>query len=123
MSMNRLWQHNNDKTWQGMADLIYTPHIANRDVEFMIGGLYRDKSRDTYYNYYVLNPSYSTVEPFHSIDSVPFTFTMQGGGQGNYTAINYNTYNATEKIGSGYARPRFTLLPALQVVGGVRVEK
>jgi len=122
MSMNRLWQHNDDKTWQGMANLTYTPHIAQRDVEFMIGGLYRDKSRDAYYNYYVLNPSYSTVEPFHSIDSVPFSFTTQGAGQGNYTAINYNTYSATEKIGSGYAQAKFMLLPALQFVGGVRVE-
>ena len=122
MSMNRLWRRNSDKDWQGLANLTFTPRIADRDVEFMIGGLYHSKTRDAYYNYYVLNPSYSTVEPFHSIDAIPFTFTTQGGGTGAQTAINYNTYTAHEKIGSGYIQAKFNLTHALQAVGGVRVE-
>ena len=122
MSMNRLWQHNSDKDYQGLANLTFTPHIGQQDVELMVGGLYRSKTRDAYYNYYVLNPAYSTVEPFHNIDSVPFTFTTTGGGTGAQTAINYNTYTAHEKIGSGYVQAKFMLTPALQVMGGVRVE-
>ncbi|HXD79864.1 MAG TPA: TonB-dependent receptor, partial [Puia sp.] len=122
MSMNRLWRRNSDRDWQGLLNLTYTPRIARRDVELMAGGLYRSKTRDAYYNYYVLNPSYSTVEPFHSIDSVPFSFTTQGGGTGSQTAVNYNTYTAHEKIGAGYIQARFDLIRSLQVVGGVRVE-
>jgi len=121
-SMNRLWQHNQDRDWQGMADLKYSPRIAQRDVEFTIGGLYRYKTRDAYYNEYVLNPTYQTVQPFHSIDSVPLAFTGGNNGSGEQTAINYNTYTSHEKIGAGYIQAKLMLTHALQLLGGVRVE-
>ncbi len=122
MAMHRLWQHNQDKDWQGLANLTYTPHVFNRDVEFIAGGLYRYKTRDAYYNEYALHPTYQTVQPFHSINGVPLAFTGGDNGTGAQTAINYNTYTSHEKVAAGFIQTKFMLTQKLQVLGGVRVE-
>jgi outer membrane receptor protein involved in Fe transport len=120
-SMSRIWQHNKDQDWSGYANLTYTPRIAHRDVVLEAGGMYRHKTRNSYYNDYEPVSTQPSAQ-VHSLDSVPFDFIKAGTNTGNVTAVNYNTYTVHEKIAAGYIQAKFMLTQALQVLGGVRVE-
>jgi outer membrane receptor protein involved in Fe transport len=120
--MKQIWSHNQDRDWSGFANLTYTPRIAQRDVEFEGGGMYRDKTRTAYYNEYDLASSQPSTTLVHSLDSIPYIFNKNGEGSGALTAINFDTYTVYEKVSAGYLQAKFLLTHALQVLGGVRVE-
>lgn len=120
-SMTRVWAHNSDKDWSGYANLFFAPTIGHTVVEFETGGMYRYKTRNAYYNQYDLQAK-STTQEVHSLDSVAFVFSQPDKGTGNITAVSGNNYVAHEKIASGFLQAKFMLTPALQVLGGVRVE-
>jgi hypothetical protein len=120
-SMTRVWSHNSDKDWSGYANLFFTPTVAQRVVEFEVGGMYRYKTRTAYYNQYDLQAK-STTQEVHSLDSVAFVFSQPDKGTGNVTAVSGNNYVAHEKIAAGFLQAKFMLSEALQVLGGVRVE-
>ena len=121
-SMSRVWEHNTDQDWAGYANLTWRAPLFKQDVELKAGGLYRYKTRNNYYNSYKLTPTYTTAQTFHSIDSIPFAFSPAQDGTGEVTALNSNTYTVHEQVTSGYIQAKFKVTPALQVLGGVRVE-
>ncbi len=115
----RRWEHNSDTDLAGYLNFTLKTNLAGMAVEWMAGGLYRDKQRTNFYNNYTLRPT----NPFAQY-GVDFT---------NYNQIAWNVqnplgsvasalnYDATEKTTSGYLQFRTTDQP-LEVTGGVRIE-
>lgn len=56
----RRWEHNTDRDLTGYVNLSYYKPIASLPVEWMIGGLYRNKKRNNFYNEYEFRP----VDPY-----------------------------------------------------------
>jgi hypothetical protein len=116
---SRRWEHNTDRDLAGYLNLTYTVPVVGLPVEWMIGGLYRDKQRTNFYNNYQLRPSNPFArygEDFTSYDQIAFTVQNPRGSVAS--ALNYD---ASEKIAAGYAQFR-TVDKPLEVIGGVRVE-
>lgn len=121
--MTRIWQHNSDKDLAGYLNLKFHTLVNGRLAEFSTGGLYRHKERDNYYNAYSLSPTLVNGAPqvFNTINTAQFFFPGSGG-MGSFTAVNPNSYTAHEDITAGYVQGSLMLTPALQILGGLRVE-
>ncbi len=115
---NYYWTRNNDRDLAAYVNLIYN---VLPTFELSVGGLYRDKNRDNYYNDYQL----STVLPggdrqvFTSVDKAIFSFRPESYAYPDST--NANNYTAKEQIAAGYVQGKFNH-GNWQVVGGVRAE-
>ena len=113
------WLHSSDADKSGYVNLKYVP---NRTIELSIGGMYRSKVRDSFYNTYKLNtvvPGLG-VQPFSDINTVIFSFSPAQNAYADST--NANNYSATETVAGLYAMGKFTLGNKLEIVGGVRQE-
>ena len=122
--LSRIWQHNTDKDIAGYLNLFYTPSIAGKKVEFSLGGMYRNKSRDNYYNDYSLSPVLTGGQPQPWIDynDAVYNFSPAGNGAGSVTTANPNTYTSHEDVSAGYGQFKFALTSKLEVLGGLRIE-
>ncbi|SEN45509.1 TonB-dependent receptor [Mucilaginibacter gossypiicola] len=115
------WENNRDKDISGYANLIYTPKIAGKDVEFSAGGLYRHKVRDADYITYSLTGGKSTLFN-NNFNSIPFAFNSAADGIGANNPDLQNNYHVRENDNAEYLQVKFDLFPKLQVLGGVRIE-
>lgn len=115
------WENNRDKDISGYANLIYTPKIGGKDVEFSAGGLYRHKVRDADYITYSLSGGKSTLFN-NDFNSLPFAFNPATDGIGNNNPDLQNNYHVRENDNAEYLQVKFDLFPKLQVLGGVRIE-
>ncbi|MGC8750136.1 TonB-dependent receptor domain-containing protein [Hydrotalea sp.] len=122
-TMESIWQRNSDQDLAGYLNATYNKHII-KDIEFAFGGLYRYKTRDNYYNDYILNPVLVNGAPqiFTDIASANYNFKIPDNAKGINSALTPNNYTAHEKIGAGYLQAKFNPIEKLQVLGGVRVE-
>ena len=117
----RRWEHNTDKDWAGYLNLIYTPIIAKTPVELSTGGLYRDKSRTSFFNEYkffaVLNTDYKSIQgrDWTNFSDIQWKSSVD---LNNNDPLNYLAY---EKIAAGYLQFKFNI-KKLQVLGGLRAE-
>ncbi|HEY6900492.1 MAG TPA: TonB-dependent receptor, partial [Puia sp.] len=119
--MSRNWGHNSDKDWAGYLNLTQETKLLQRALEIKVGGMFRDKKRDDFYNSYSLNPllpSGSTTQIFTNINSAQFTFK----GANAQPALNGLNYNFTEDIYAGYAQGKWQLTNKIELLGGLRVE-
>ncbi|NOW94683.1 TonB-dependent receptor [Mucilaginibacter sp. SG564] len=114
------WENNKDQDISGYANLIYTPKIAGKPVEFSTGGLFRHKIRDAYYMEYTLKGGSTLYN--NNFSSIPFTLSSPIDGTGNSNTNLANNYHITENDNAEYVQAKFDLLPKLQVLGGVRIE-
>ncbi len=115
----RRWEHNSDTDLAGYLNLTLKTNLAGMAVEWMAGGLYRDKQRTNFYNNYTLRPS----NPFaqYGIDFTDYNqiaWKIQNPLGSVASALNYD---AAEKTASGYLQFRTTDQP-LEITGGVRIE-
>lgn len=115
----RRWEHNSDTDLAAYLNLTLKTSLAGVAVEWMAGGLYRDKQRTNFYNNYTLRPS----NPFAQYgtdfsDYNQIVWTIQNPLGSVASALNYD---ASEKTASGYLQFRTTDQP-LEITGGVRVE-
>lgn len=115
------WENNKDQDIAGYGNFVYSPKIANRIVEFSLGGLYRHKNRNADYITYSLNGGKSTLFS-NNFNAIPFGFTTATDGIGSNNPDLQNNYNVREDDNSEYLQFRFNVIPKLQVLGGVRVE-
>ncbi len=116
-SMSRIWSHNSDKDKAAYLNLTQNLTVFNRSFEFKVGGLYRDKTRDNFYNSYGLDPTLGEV--YSNINSAVFIFNPVSNGTPN---VSGNNYTFTERIAAGYVQGRLQLLKKLELLGGLRVE-
>ena len=118
-SVSHIWTRNNDRDLTGYLNLNYN---LVQNIEFSVGGMYRHKDRDNYYNKYDL----STVLPggdrqlYTTIDAAKLSFRPASFAYPDST--NANNYTAKEQITAGYAQGKITLANDWQIVGGVRIE-
>ncbi|SDQ01697.1 TonB-dependent receptor [Mucilaginibacter sp. OK268] len=119
-SLTHHWENNKDQDISGYANLIYTPKIAGKIVEFSAGGLFRHKTRNAYYMSYTLKGDSTPYN--NNFTSIPFKISNPGDGTGNSSADLGNNYSITENDNAEYLQVKFNILPKLQVLGGVRVE-
>ena len=117
------WMHNSDQDKTGYVNLTYTPRILKRDIELSVGGMYRVKHRENFYNEYSLTPTTSTgtYPVWTNIYDANFIFVGLNKGRG--TPTDANNYTSDEKILAYYAQAKFNIIKKLQVTGGVRIEQ
>jgi hypothetical protein len=119
-SMTRRWWHNEDQDLSGYLNFNYSPTVFNRKATFSIGGLYRHKERNKYYNRYNLSTVGST-QLYTNIYDAKYQFNPAGAGIGE--PGSGNNYGITENISAGYVQFKINPIAQLQVLGGVRVER
>lgn len=118
-SVGYIWTRNSDRDLAGYANLTYS---LNPNAEIAVGGMFRDKNRNNYYNDYNL----ATVLPggvrqtFTTIDQTILSFRPASLAYPD--SANANNYSAVEQVTAGYVQGRITLADRWQVVGGVRFE-
>nr|WP_199158528.1 TonB-dependent receptor [Pedobacter sp. ASV2] len=116
-AQSRIWAKNSDEDKAGYLNFIYSPKIAGKKVEFSVGGMYRDKSRDSQYDDYSLTTGNNTTQIYNG-DISRNTFAVQSTGG---TPGNPLNYSFKEKVAAGYAQFKFDI-GDLQTIGGVRYE-
>jgi TonB-dependent receptor len=117
-AQTRVFAQNSDQDKTGFLNFIYTPQIFDTKVELSAGGMYRDKTRHSVYDQYVLRPgSNNTAQTYDgNIDNNTFDlFNTQG------TSSDALNYDFSEKVGAGYGQFKFTA-GKLQTIGGLRYE-
>jgi outer membrane receptor protein involved in Fe transport len=101
--MTRTWLRNRERDYSAYADGDYHRRVGVHQLIVGVGGMYRDKQRDNFYNNYIFQPAITTDQgqPFTDIDHA--VWTNGDGPQNPLGAVaNANTYHATEDIGAGY---------------------
>ncbi|MFD0766800.1 TonB-dependent receptor domain-containing protein [Mucilaginibacter lutimaris] len=129
--IERRWERNTDEDKAGYLDLTYTVKAANDNkIDFMAGGLYRDKQRSSYLNKYNL---YAKQVPVPGSATGEMRSPLYGVDFANYTDLNLEvsnpqggvnnplTYDAFEKTSAGYGMFKFTS-NKFEVIAGARVE-
>ena len=117
-SMERRFQHNDDKDWAGYIHLTYDTPLKGWDARWKAGAMYRNKKRQNrYYDYNFVPENISA--------------TLDGAGFDQYYGISWVcpswsqasqlNYDSKEHIGAVYAM--VTLSNSWgEVVGGIRAE-
>ena len=118
---NRIWQHNTDKDLSAYLNIDWRPAFWNKSLDFTAGGLYRHKTRDNYFNTYILQPVKTGNPPaypvYTDIYSAQYTVADPAGNVSN--ALNYSS---SEDITAWYGQLKATI-KRLQIIGGARVEQ
>ena len=52
----RRWEHNSDRDITGHIDLSYLLKFGSRSLDIAVGGMYRDKNRNSFYHEYTFQP-------------------------------------------------------------------
>lgn len=118
----RRWEHNSDKDKAGYVDLSYKWQLDGGPVfDFSIGGMYRDKKRDSFFNEYTFDSATGSKDPqylgedWNNFDEILIT-PRRYGNIGD--PLNYD---ASEKVGAGYGMVKYTY-NKWELIAGVRVE-
>ena len=126
----RLWRHNSDQDKAAYINLKYTTNLFNTHTSFKVGGLYREKKRESFYNSYTLQAIVPVVTPDTSYYSF---YAEKGKDWDDYTDIKWKVYNPRGTIATGENYESYEDVMAaygmfnikyqrLQVIGGVRIE-
>lgn len=120
--ITRIWQHNQDRDFDGMANLSYKTGLPKKGtLELKAGGLYRHKVRYNIQDEYDLKPttaSNGVKQVFTNIDSAQWT-VYNSSGTYDYDKNKYRLY---ENVAAGYGEFKFSF-PLFDVFGGARVEQ
>ncbi|MEI7964784.1 MAG: TonB-dependent receptor [Chitinophagaceae bacterium] len=115
-SMSRVWAHNSDKDYDAYFNLTKNLKLLKNPFELKVGGMFRDKHRDNFYNSYSLNPTLDEV--YTNINAAVFVFPTGGG----VPSVSGNNYTFKEQIGAGYVQGKWNLGKNMELLGGVRIE-
>lgn len=119
--VNHRWERNTDDDKAAYLDFTYTALIGHTNVDFSVGGLYRDKQRSSFYNNYTLAPAAGHAGDLYGVDFQNYTELNLVVTNPTGAVSNSLTYDASEKIKAGYGMVSFTV-NKLDVLGGARVE-
>lgn len=117
----RRWEHNSDFDKAGYVDMSYKFDLDNcSSLDISWGGMFRDKIRTSFFNEYTFklpsdNRTQIRGEQWNNFDEIVF----QPNRYGNLSdPLNYD---ASERIGAGYAMLKYTA-GRFEIVGGLRME-
>ena len=116
-SLNHIWQHNSDKDFSAYLNATEDTKLFGKAFELKVGGLFRNKNRDNFYNSYSLTPVLNSV--YTTINAAPYIFKTPADGTPSVTG---NNYTFKENVSAGYAQGKWQLSKQLEALGGVRVE-
>ncbi len=117
-NQSRRWDHNSDRDYTGYVNFIFTPSVMQSEI--MIGGMYRNKKRDNYYNKYNFdpNPSPQYMGPdWQTYEDVKLKVLNPLG-----SLTDEQNYQAHENLFDYYGQLKFLPFEKLQILTGVRVE-
>lgn len=120
---SRQWEHNTDKDLSVYANLHYFTDVVPTVKRIDVGGLYRHRDRDNYYNKYKLNSlpdSGSSQELYRSIPASQFFFSTNEQYGNGYQ--NAGTYTFSENISAYYVQLHDEVGEKVKIDGGVRIE-
>lgn len=115
----RRWERNTDRDLAGYVNLNYYKSILSLPIEWKIGGLYRDKRRNNFYNEYEFRPvdPYERYgEDFNDYRQIQWIVENPRGSVG--TSLNYRSF---EKINAQFFQFKISG-KRVEVVGGARIE-
>ncbi|MBL4676638.1 MAG: TonB-dependent receptor [Mucilaginibacter sp.] len=115
------WQRNTDNDKAGYLDLTYNIFRGTKNLDYSIGGLYRDKQRSSFYNNYVLAPSAANANLIYGQDYQNYTDLQLVVSNPTGGVANPLTYDASEKTSAGYGMLTYKS-NKLELIGGARVE-
>ncbi len=119
--ITRIWQHNEDKDYNGLVNISYKTTLNKTFIDIKAGGLYRHKTRFNKQDEYDLKPttdSNGVKQVFTNINEAEWV-VYNAAGTYDY---DINNYHAFENITAGFIEAIISM-PKLQVIGGVRTEK
>jgi TonB-dependent receptor len=120
-AVDRVWQHNEDKDFDGMANLNYRTKLhGNAYLDIKAGALYRHKTRFNIQDEYQLLPTTSSSgvkQIYSNIYDAQWT-VYNSHGTYDYDKNNYRLF---EDVTAFYGQLKFAS-PHLELVGGVRQE-
>ncbi len=116
---SRRWEHNTDRDLAFYGNIAYEQKLGRTPILWTLGGLYRDKIRDNFYNQYQMRPANLFAE--YGKDYTQYSeleWVVQNPKGSVASALNYG---AAEKISAGFLQ--FNARPDnLDITGGLRVE-
>lgn len=117
-SYNRSWIRNVDKDLAGYVNLILNEQYKSIPYTLSMGGLYRAKTRDNYFDSYELRPisTSSGLQQWNGIDNFSWSVFNPAG-----SSSNGNNYHMTENIAAAYAMLKFNV-SKLETTVGLRGE-
>jgi len=118
----RIWQHNEDKDYDGLLNLTYKTKAGNDVIEIKAGGLYRHKERNNFQNQYDQfavggDNSIGSRQQFTTIYNAQDSIINPNGSAG----FDLNNYHAFENITAGFIQFKLSS-KKLDIVGGLRLE-
>ncbi len=123
----RRWEHNSDKDKAGYLDFSYQLPMNGGSIwDFSMGGMYRDKKRNSFFNEY-------TFKPYDPSKVTEQRTLIKGQDWNNFDEVKFEVkeygnlsdplnYDASEKIGAAYTQVKYTWRK-LQAIAGLRVER
>jgi outer membrane receptor protein involved in Fe transport len=114
---HREFQRNSDQDKSAYLNFTYKTDIGKADVDWTIGGMYRNKSRTSTYDEYDLRPTDPSVQVYDG-DISKNNFSVFNGEGTSDNALNYS---ATENVGAAYAMVKISL-KKFELTGGARLE-
>ena len=120
----RRWENNSDNDKSVYLNLNYKKKSGASLYEIALGGVLRDKVRDSFFNEYTFKP--------YDPDKANSREQIKGTDWNNYDEIKFQVnqygnisdplnYDATERISAGYVSAKYSYRD-LQVIAGARVE-
>ncbi len=111
----RIWRYNTDEDKAGYLNLKYTAKAGSVKTEFSAGGMYRMKTRNSFYNKYTIDNKGYKGKDWDDYSDISWTISTPNGIR---TAENYE---ALENVLAYYGMARINV-KKLQLIAGVRVE-
>ena len=119
--VNYRWERNTDEDKAGYLDLTYNIFTGPKKLDIMVGGLYRDKQRSSFFNNYTLAPSAADATDVYGVDYQNYTDLNLVVSNPTGAVANPLTYDASEKTSAGYGMFKYTS-EKTEIIGGARVE-
>jgi len=114
----REFTHSSDEDKSGYLNLRYASRIGGASVDWTIGGMFRDKNRNSQYDAYNLDPASTGTTQIYNGDANSNSWTVNNS---TGTPGNPLNYTAEEKVGAGYGMVKIEAGPWL-ITGGARYE-
>ncbi len=121
-SMERRFEHNDDRNWGGALNVKYGHDFARLRLEVKAGGLYRTKRRENRWVKYLFEPAGTGRRPvldgYYPLETIEWEFRNATYARGSVGQLDYD---AGEDIGAAYLMGRIEHR-GFEAVFGVRGE-
>ncbi len=120
-SLSNVWMQNSDQDFSAYINFTYKMRLFKQNLQFKVGAMNRDKSRDAFYAEYDFSatpyqPAYTTINAILNNPNL-YRFTDTTG-----SPQNANTYSVQEDISAVYGMVKLDLGERFHIWAGERME-